>query len=132
MSDYTVSSREEATDYMAQFEGYGEMRSYTGCLGAEQMALTWRRMPPDTGGRGSYGHRHRSQEELYLVTAGRVTFKIGDDVFEGGPGTAVRVPPPELRSVHNDGDEDAELVICSVKCDDLESEVVTEDGFWPS
>jgi mannose-6-phosphate isomerase-like protein (cupin superfamily) len=132
MSEYTVVPPERATDYMAEYPGFGEMRSYTEALEAEQVALTWRRMPPGTGGRGSYGHRHRTQEELHLVTAGTVTFKVGDDVFEVGPGTAVRVAPSALRSLHNDTDADAELVICSIRIDDLESEVETEDGFWPA
>lgn len=131
MSDYTISTREDARDYMEGYEGFGEMLSHTDSLDAEQVALTWRRMPPGTGGRGSYGHRHLTQEEIYLVTAGTVTFKIGGDVFEAGPGTAVRIAPDALRSIHNDGGVDAEIVLCSVRVDDLGPEVVTEEGFWP-
>ena len=48
----------------------------------EQVSFSWRRMPPGTGGRGSYGHRHPGQEEVYFVISGPVTFKVGDDVFE--------------------------------------------------
>ncbi len=131
MADYTSVGREQALDYMAQYPGYGEMRSYTDALGAEQVAFTWRRIPGGTGGRGSYGHRHRTQEEIYFVIAGTVTFKVGDDVFEAGPGTAVRIAPGELRSVHNDTDTDAELVICSSRVEDVEAETLTEEGFWP-
>lgn len=131
MAEYSLIERGQALDYLAQYPGYGEMRSYTGALGAEQIALTWRMMPPGTGGRGSYGHRHRTQEEIYLIIAGTVTFKVGDEVFEAGPGTAVRIPPDELRSVHNDTDVEAELVISSTRVDDIEAETITEDGFWP-
>lgn len=131
MSDYTVVTREQGTDYMAEYPGFGEMRSYTGALASEQVALTWRRMPAGTGGRGSYGHRHRSQEEIYFVISGTITFKIGDEVFEVGPQTAVRVAPRALRSVHNDGDDEAELVICSITVADAEGETETVDGFWP-
>jgi len=131
MSHYTISTSGDARDYMEGYEGFGEMLSHTDSLGAEQVALTWRRMPPGTGGRGSYGHRHATQEEVCLVTAGTVTFKVGDDVFEAGPGTAVRIAPEALRSIHNDGDGDAEIVLCSVRVDDPEAEVTTEDGFWP-
>ena len=106
------------------------MRFLTGPLEAEQAGVTWRRMPPDSGGRGSYGHRHRTQEELYLVVEGTLTFKIGDDVFEAKPGTAVRVAPETVRSVHNDGDDDAVLVIASVKAESYVGEVETKDGFW--
>lgn len=128
MSDYTIKQLEEAPDVMGDYPG--EMRFFTDALGCEQVALTWRRMPPDTGGRGSYGHRHKTQEEIYFVVSGKLTFKCGDDVFEGGPGTAVRIHPGTLRSVHNDSDEDVVLVMTSVKVDDLRADAETVDGFW--
>jgi mannose-6-phosphate isomerase-like protein (cupin superfamily) len=132
MSNYSIATRTDATDWMEGYSGFGEMLSYTEALEAEQVALTWRTMPPDTGGRGSYGHRHLNQEELYLVTSGAVTFKVGDDVFEAAAGTAVRVAGAAFRSVHNDGAEDATLVICSVRLEPAEqgSEKTGED-FWP-
>jgi len=130
--DYSVVSRQDADDWMAEYPGFGELRSFTESLRTAQVAFTWRRMPPGTGGRGSYGHRHKTQEEVYFVTAGTVTFKIGDDVFEAGPNTAVRIAPQALRSIHNDTAEAAELVLCSTRVDDLESEVETEENFWPS
>ena len=130
-TDYTVTERGQATDFMAAYPGFGELRSYTGALGAGQVAITWRLMPPGTGGRGSYGHRHRTQEELMFVVSGTITFKVGDDVFEVGPKTAVRIAPHAVRSIHNDTDSDAELILCSVRVDDLEAEVETVDDFWP-
>ena len=59
-----------------------------------------------------------------------VTFKIGDDIFEAGPQTAVRVAGDAFRSVHNDADREAELLILSTRLD--EPRVETQDGFWPS
>ena len=129
MSDYTIISLEVAPDVLGDYPG--EMRFLTGPLGAEQVALSWRRMPPDTGSRGSYGHRHKTQEELYLVVSGTLTFKLGDDVIEAGPGTAVRVPPETVRGIHNDTDEDAILVITSVKEADPGGEHEKQDDFWP-
>jgi mannose-6-phosphate isomerase-like protein (cupin superfamily) len=131
MSDYTVLGREQATDFMAQYPGFGEMRSYTHGLDCEQVALTWRQMPPGTGGKGSYGHRHKTQEELYLVVRGKIQVKVGDDVFEAGPQTAVRIAPHALRSIHNDGPDEAEVVLVSVKLDDMAGEVETVPDFWP-
>jgi hypothetical protein len=43
----------------------------------------------------------------------------------------VRIAPSAVRSIHNDTDEVAEVVLCSVRVDDLEAEVETVDGFWP-
>lgn len=130
MSDYTVIGVAEAPDVLGDYPG--EMRFLTAPLAAEQAALTYRRMPPGTGGRGSYGHRHRTQEELYLVVEGTLTFKVGDDVFEAPAGTAVRVAPSALRSVHNDGDSDVVLVITSTKAADYDGEVEFENDFWPA
>jgi mannose-6-phosphate isomerase-like protein (cupin superfamily) len=130
MSGYTRIDLTDAPDVLGDYPG--EMRFLTGPLEAEQAALTYRRMPPGTGGRGSYGHRHKSQEELYLVVEGTLTFKVGDDVFEAGPGTAVRVAPETVRSVHNDTDQDVVLVITSTKGADYDGEIETEDGFWPN
>jgi mannose-6-phosphate isomerase-like protein (cupin superfamily) len=133
MSDYSVASREEAADWMAEYPSFGEMRSYTDTLGCTGVAFTWRMMPPDTGGKGSYGHRHKDQEEIYFVVRGTVQFKLGDDVIEAGPHTAVRVGTSVFRSVHNDGPEEAELIICSPKAMSDEGEALkTDTGFWPA
>lgn len=125
---YSVSKRDDATDFMAEYPGFGEMRWYTEALGCEQLSFSWRAMPAGTGGRGSYGHRHPGIEEIYLVLAGTATFKVDDDVFEAGPQTAVRVDADSFRSIHNDGDSEVELVALSVKSD---GETEKQDGFWP-
>ena len=131
MADHSIVSRNEAPDFMASYPGFGEMRTFTDELGAEQVAFTWRSMPAGTGGKGSYGHRHSRQEEIYFVIKGNLLFKLGDEVVEVGPRTAVRVPAHVYRSVHNDGPEEAELVICSVKGDGGATEPETVPDFWP-
>ena len=128
MSGYSIVGREEAPDLMAEYPGFGEMRFFAQPADAEQVALTWRQMPPGTGGKGSYGHRHSEQEEIYFVLRGTLMFKLGDDIVEVGPHSAVRVAADVFRSVHNDGPDDAELVICSVRSDDAAE--MTPD-FWP-
>ena len=125
---YTVARREDCLDFMAQYPGYGEMRSFTQAIGAEQVGFSWRSMPEKTGGKGSYGHRHETQEEIYFVISGTVQFKLDDDVIDVGPGTAVRVGAEVVRSVWNDGPGDAEMVIFSRTGDDPAIKV---DDFWP-
>jgi mannose-6-phosphate isomerase-like protein (cupin superfamily) len=131
MADYTKIQLEDAEDVLGDYPG--EMRMLHHALGAEQGALSWRRMPPDTGGRGFYGHTHKTQEELYFVVEGVLTFKIGDDEFKAPAGTAVRIPPESVRSVHNDSDSDVILIITSPKLagDGYGDETDTVDGFWP-
>jgi uncharacterized cupin superfamily protein len=128
-SGYSIAGREDALDFMAQWPGYGEQRWYSDALGTEQVSFSWRRMAPGTGGRGSYGHRHPGQEEVFFVISGEVTFKVGGDVFQAGPRTAVRMTGEECYSVHNDTDAEAELLIFSTRLADAPFDKV--DGFWP-
>jgi uncharacterized cupin superfamily protein len=126
---YSFATCEQALDFMAEYPGYGEQRWYSDALGTEQVSFSWRRMPPGTGGRGSYGHRHPGQEEVYFVILGTITFKVGDDVFEAGPQTAVRMTGEEFYSVHNDTDAEAQLLIFSTRLTDPPLE--RGEGFWP-
>jgi mannose-6-phosphate isomerase-like protein (cupin superfamily) len=110
----------------------GEMRMASGELRTEQVAFTHRRMPPDTGGKGAYGHRHKTQEEVYFVVSGTLTFKLGDDLVEAGPGTIINVPAEVVRSVHNESDADAELVIVSTRLEEGHGDAELVEGFWPA
>ncbi len=126
---YSVATREQALDFMAAYPDYGEQRWYSDALDTEQVSFSWRRMPAGTGGRGSYGHRHPGQEEIYFVISGTVTFKVDDEVFEAGPQTAVRIGGDSYRSVHNDSGAEAELLIVSSRLS--EPPLEKEEGFWP-
>ena len=111
MADYTIKALADVADFLGDYPG--EMRLATYEIGAEQAALTWRRMPAQTGGKGSYGHRHKTQEEIYLVVSGTLQFKLDDDVVDVPAGTVVRVAPQVVRSVWNEGPDDVELVIAA-------------------
>ena len=130
MAGYKVVSLEEVPDILGDYPG--EMQFITYLIGAEQVALTYRRMPQHTGGKGSYGHRHRTQEEIYFVIAGKLQFKLDDEVVEASKGTAVRVSPEVARSVWNDEPEDAELLIVSMRIDDGEGDAEGVPDFWPA
>jgi uncharacterized cupin superfamily protein len=129
MRTYAIATREQALDFMAGYAGYGEQRWYSDALGTDQVSFSWRRMPPGTGGRGSYGHRHPGQEEVYFVIAGTATFKVGDEVFAAGPQTAVRMTGEDFYSVHNDTDAEAELLVMSTRL--AEPALEKREGFWP-
>ena len=131
MAGYTIKHMDEVEDVLGDYPG--EMRMMASELEAEQVAFTFRRMPQHTGGKGSYGHRHKEQEEVYFVASGKLQFKLGDVVVELGPGTAIRVAPETWRSVWNDEPEDAELIIVSIRLSDdpgADTEQSADD-FWP-
>jgi mannose-6-phosphate isomerase-like protein (cupin superfamily) len=130
MSDYTIKRLEEVADVLGDYPG--EMRMMTEELEAEQVAFTYRRMPQHTGGKGSYGHRHKTQEEIYFVVSGKLQFKLGDDIVELEGGAVVRVAPETWRSVWNDEPEDAELVIVSKRVEGGSREDAEYlENFWP-
>ena len=129
MADYTIKRLEEVQDVLGDYPG--EMRMMTGAIEAEQVAFTYRRMPQHTGGKGSYGHRHKEQEEVYFVASGKLQFKLGDDVVELERGAAVRVAPETWRSVWNDEPEDAVVIIVSQRVSDPQNDAETVPDFWP-
>lgn len=129
MSDYTIRTAADVDDVLGDYPG--EMLLFTEAVGAEQVAFTYRRMPPQTGGKGSYGHSHKTQEEVYFVISGTLQFKLGDEIVDVGPRTCVRVAPATVRSVWNEGPGDVDLVICSVRLADQAGEHDIHEGFWP-
>lgn len=130
MSDYTIRA---VTDVPDIFDGQypGAMRFLTDHLDARQIALTHRLMPPRTGGKGSHGHRHKTQEEIYFVISGTLQFKLDDQIIDVPAATAIRVAPAVTRSMWNDGPDDAELVICSIRLGDTLPDGELIEDFWP-
>jgi mannose-6-phosphate isomerase-like protein (cupin superfamily) len=129
MANYTLKPLEEIPDVLGDYPG--EMRMGSFGLDCEQVAFTWRRMPPGTGGKGSYGHRHKTQEEVYFVASGTLVFKLEDEVMDVPAGTVVRVGPEVARSVWNEGPDDAVLIMVSKKIDDPGADIEKVDAFWP-
>lgn len=130
MADYTIKRLGKVDDVLGDYPG--EMRMMTSALDADQVAFTFRRMPQHTGGKGSYGHRHKTQEEIYFVASGKLQFKLADEVFDLEQGTVVRVPPETWRSVWNAEPEDAELIIVSKRVEGGSAEDAEYlQDFWP-
>ncbi len=129
MGNWTMKPLGEMNDILGDYPG--EMRMMTYEIGAEQVALTYRRLPANTGGKGSYGHAHKTQEELYLVLSGTLQFKLDDEIVDAPAQTAVRIAPEVVRSVWNEGPDDVEIVIASVKVDDPRADGIIVQDFWP-
>jgi mannose-6-phosphate isomerase-like protein (cupin superfamily) len=129
MAGYTITAMTDAPDATGDYPG--EMYMLTKPLGNEQVALTYRRMPQHTGGKGSYGHRHHACEEVYFVIGGKLQFKLDDEVVDLPAGTAVRVGAEVVRSVWNEEPEDGFLIIVS-RFDDPPDEAIIVENFWPA
>jgi mannose-6-phosphate isomerase-like protein (cupin superfamily) len=130
MAGYALRQLEQIPDVLGDYPGEMRMTAASD-LGNEQVSFTWRRMPAQTGGKGSYGHRHKTQEEIYFVASGTLQFKLEDEVLDVPAGTVVRIAPDVVRSVWNEGPEDAVLIMCSTKSGDPEGDHETVADFWP-
>ena len=112
MAEYSVVRVADAPDMAAdvgmdpeQFE----VRFLREQLALENFAITFQRFA--AGYRPTRGHRHGVQEEVYFLVSGSAQAKLGDDVVELEPWTAVRVPPATTRAFRAAGGEDARFVI---------------------
>ena len=128
MSGYSIVS---AADVENPYDGTsvpGEFRPLTDALGSEQVAVTQIRVPPHSDFEQGTGHYHEHQEEIYIVTRGALTMRLGDDVRVVAAGSAVRVAAQTPRSHRNEGDEPVEMWAVSRKEDERDS--VKLDDFW--
>jgi mannose-6-phosphate isomerase-like protein (cupin superfamily) len=130
MADYAIRQLEQIPDVLGDYPGEMRMTAASD-LDTEQVSFTWRRMPAKTGGKGSYGHRHRTQEEIYFVASGTLQFKLEDEVLDVPAGSVVRIAPQVCRSVWNEGPDDAVLIMCSTKNESPEGDHETVADFWP-
>ena len=65
-------------------------------LGTRELGVS--RFTYEPGARMPFGHRHREQEEVYVVVAGSGFAKLDDDAVELTTWDVLRVGPPVVRS----------------------------------
>ncbi len=104
-----------------------EIRFLREPLALRNFAVTFERF--GGGWRPARGHRHTVQEEVYLLVSGRAQAKLGDEVIDLEPWTAVRVPPQTARAFRAAGDEDAVFVAIAAPQADFEDVEFIQD-YW--
>ena len=128
MSDYAIVHADGVKDHYAGTDVPGEFRMLTPALGCEQLAVTLIRVPPHSDFEQGTGHFHDEIEEVYLVTRGTLTMRLGDDVHDVPAGSAVRVAPRTPRSHRNLGEEPVEMWAISRRLDHGDATKI--DEFW--
>jgi mannose-6-phosphate isomerase-like protein (cupin superfamily) len=73
-----------------------EARFASGALGLEKSGISYQRLAP--GKRHPFGHRHKEQEEVYVVLSGGGRVKVDDEISEVKALDAIRVPPDAARA----------------------------------
>jgi len=109
MADYTLVNLKEVEDQAPKF-GMApnvEMRMARVALGLQNSGVSYQRLAPSF--RMPFGHKHKQQEEIYVVISGSLRIRLEDEVVELKPFDAVRVHKDTMRGFEA-GPEGAELI----------------------
>ena len=97
MAGYTIVNLQEVEDQAPKF-GLApniEARFAKAALELQNLGVSYLRFAPDF--REPFGHKHRVQEEVYVIVGGSGRVKIDDEVREVKRWDAVRVGSDKMR-----------------------------------
>jgi quercetin dioxygenase-like cupin family protein len=96
MAGYTKKNLQDVDNSAPDGAGDGlEARFARKHLDSEHLGVSYFRY--GAGFRAPYGHRHREQEEAYVVVSGSGRLRVDDDVLELQRWDVVRVAPQAVR-----------------------------------
>jgi uncharacterized cupin superfamily protein len=110
MAGYTkVNLKDDVEDQAPNFglEGKIEARMARVPLELEHQGVSYQRLAPNF--RVPFGHRHKNQEEVYILISGSLSAKVEDEIVELRPFDALRVHKDTTRGFEA-GPEGAELI----------------------
>ena len=108
MADYAIQNLKDVTDVAAQRPEDIEARMARGAIESEQLGISYFRYGPNV--HSAIGHKHRVQEEAYVIVGGSGRVKLDDDVVEVKQWDVVRVAPKVTRAWEA-GPDGLELII---------------------
>jgi mannose-6-phosphate isomerase-like protein (cupin superfamily) len=109
MAGYTTLNLKDVEDQAPNF-GLSpdlEARMARVPLELEQFGLSYQRIAPNF--RLPFAHKHKNQEEAYVVVSGSMRAKVGDDIVELGQWDVLRVDKDTVRGFEA-GPEGAEVI----------------------
>ena len=109
MAGYTIQNLKDVEDQAPNFglSPQLEARMARVPLELENFGVTYQRLGPNF--RVPFGHKHRNQEEVYLVVSGSMRAKVEDEVVELKQWDALRVHKDTMRGFEA-GPEGAEII----------------------
>jgi mannose-6-phosphate isomerase-like protein (cupin superfamily) len=128
MGTYTKANlRNDVENAAPRFSMPEEMqaRFARSALNGETLGLSLITLEP--GFRIPFGHKHASQEEVYVVLRGSARIKVEDEVVEVGEGDAIRFDKDTMRDVEA-GPGGVEYLAFGAGEDSSEVEMVP--GWW--
>jgi quercetin dioxygenase-like cupin family protein len=126
MSDFAITNLKEIDDVAANRDGDVEARFARKHLGSEHLGVSYFRYGANY--RSPVGHRHREQEEAYVVVSGSGRVRLDDEVHELRQWDVVRVAPHVVRSFEGGTNGLELLAIGSDRPEGGDGEMV--EGHW--
>lgn len=126
MPDYTIKNMKRLDDVAAGRGGDVEARFARSALGTEHLGVSYFRYGP--GFRSPIGHRHREQEEAYVVVSGSGRIRLGDEIVELGQWDVIRVAPEVVRAFEGGPDGIEVIAIGSDRPEGGDGEMIQD--FW--
>jgi mannose-6-phosphate isomerase-like protein (cupin superfamily) len=111
MARYTLKNLKEEVEDSAQSFGFApdlEARFAREELELEESAVTYQRLAPNF--RIPFGHRHKEQEEVYVLVSGSGRLKLDEEILELRQWDAVRIPKETTRNFEA-GPDGAEMIL---------------------
>jgi mannose-6-phosphate isomerase-like protein (cupin superfamily) len=109
MAGYTIQNLKDVEDQAPNFglSPQLEARMARVPLELENFGVSYQRLGPNF--RVPFGHKHKNQEEVYLVVGGSMRAKVEDEVVELKQWDALRVHKDTMRGFEA-GPEGAEII----------------------
>lgn len=107
MPDFTKKNLKDVDDSMAERGPEIEARFGRKHLDSDHLGVSYFRYAPNF--RSSFGHRHREQEEAYVVVGGSGRMRLDDEIIDLSAWDTIRVAPGVVRAFEG-GPEGLELI----------------------
>jgi mannose-6-phosphate isomerase-like protein (cupin superfamily) len=124
---YTKTNLRQVENSAPKFDMPSEMeaRFARRPLGGETLGLSLFTLAP--GFRIPFGHKHETQEEVYVVVRGSARVKVEDEVVELGEWDAIRFPTGTMRQMEG-GPDGVDYLAFGAGDDPMEAEMAP--GWW--
>jgi uncharacterized cupin superfamily protein len=124
MSGYTKTNlKHDVEDQAPKFQMPAEIeaRFARSALGGKTLGVSVFKLAPNF--RVPFGHKHKGQEEVYVVISGSARIKVDDEVIELGEWDAIRFETGTMRAVEA-GPEGVEYLAFGAGNDPTDAELV--------
>jgi mannose-6-phosphate isomerase-like protein (cupin superfamily) len=126
MPGFTVKNLRDVDNSAADREPGLEARFARKHLDSDHLGISYFRYDPNF--RTPFGHRHREQEEAYVVVAGSGRATLDDEVIELSEWDVLRVSPEVVRSFEGGPEGLALIAVGNDRPEGGDGEMVQE--FW--